>query len=173
MNALTMILIAFIAAALLNWGATYVQTYLINWVGQRALQDLRIQLFEHLQSLSIGFYSRNKAGVLISRITNDVQALDQLVTEGIQTLFSATLTLIGTAVILVVLDPEPRARHLPDLPGAARRQRDLPDRLERRIPAHAREDRARDGVSAGDALGRADRARLRAGAAPPAAASRS
>ena len=104
-NALTMILIAFIAAALLNWGATYVQTYLINWVGQRALQDLRIQLFEHLQSLSIGFYSRNKAGVLISRITNDVQALDQLVTEGIQTLFSATLTLIGTAVILIVLDP--------------------------------------------------------------------
>jgi ABC-type multidrug transport system fused ATPase/permease subunit len=104
-NALTMILIAFITAAVLNWGATYVQTYLINWVGQRALQDLRIQLFEHLQQLSLGFYSRNKAGVLISRITNDVQALDQLVTEGIQTLFSATLTLIGTTVILIVLDP--------------------------------------------------------------------
>jgi ABC-type multidrug transport system fused ATPase/permease subunit len=105
LNALTLILIAFVAAALLNWGATYVQTYLINWVGQRALQDLRIQLFEHLQRLSIGFYSRNKAGVLISRLTNDVQALDQLVTEGIQTLFSSTLTLIGTAVILLVLDP--------------------------------------------------------------------
>ena len=104
-DALTLILIAFVAAALVNWGATYVQTYLINWVGQRALQDLRIQLFEHLQRLSIGFYSRNKAGVLISRLTNDVQALDQLVTEGIQTLFSSTLTLIGTAVILVVLDP--------------------------------------------------------------------
>jgi ABC-type multidrug transport system fused ATPase/permease subunit len=104
-GALTMILIAFVGAALINWGATYVQTYLINWVGQRALQDLRIELFEHLQRLSIGFYSRNKAGVLISRITNDVQALDQLVTEGIQTLFSSTLTLAGTAVILVVLDP--------------------------------------------------------------------
>jgi ABC-type multidrug transport system fused ATPase/permease subunit len=105
LNALTLILIAFVAAALVNWGATYVQTYLINWVGQRALQDLRIQLFAHLQRLSIGFYSRNKAGVLISRLTNDVQALDQLVTEGIQTLFSSTLTLIGTAVILLVLDP--------------------------------------------------------------------
>jgi ABC-type multidrug transport system fused ATPase/permease subunit len=104
-NDLTLILIAFVTAALINWGATYVQTYLINWVGQRALQDLRVELFEHLQRLSIGFYSRNKTGVLISRITNDVQALDQLVTEGIQTLFSATLTLIGTAVILVVLDP--------------------------------------------------------------------
>jgi ABC-type multidrug transport system fused ATPase/permease subunit len=104
-GALTIILVAFVAAAVVNWVATYAQTYLINWVGQRALQDLRLQLFEHLQRLSIGFYSRRKTGVLISRITNDVQALDQLVTEGMSTLVSATLTLIGTAVILVVLDP--------------------------------------------------------------------
>jgi ATP-binding cassette, subfamily B, bacterial len=105
LSALTVIVIAFVAAAILNWVATYLQTYLINWVGQRALQDLRVELFEHLQRLSIGFYSRNRAGVLISRLTNDIQALDQLVTEGISTLFSATLTLVGTAVILVVLDP--------------------------------------------------------------------
>jgi ABC-type multidrug transport system fused ATPase/permease subunit len=105
-EALTIIVIVFLAAALINWVATYFQTFLINWVGQRALQDLRIELFQHLQRLSIGFYSRNKAGVLISRITNDVQALDQLVTEGISTLFSATLTLVGTAVILVLLDAE-------------------------------------------------------------------
>jgi ATP-binding cassette subfamily B protein len=104
MEALTIIVIVFVVAALVNWAATYVQTYLINWVGQRALQDLRIELFQHLQRLSIGFYSRNKAGVLISRLTNDVQALDQLVTDGISTLFSATLTLVGTAVILVLLD---------------------------------------------------------------------
>ena len=104
-HALTLIVIAFVAAAVLNWVTTYLQTYLINWVGQRALQDLRVELFEHLQRLSIGFYSRNRAGVLISRLTNDIQALDQLVTEGISTLFSATLTLVGTAVILVLLDP--------------------------------------------------------------------
>ena len=105
-KALTIIVLAFLATALINWAATYAQTFLINWVGQRALQDLRIELFQHLQKLSIGFYSRNKAGVLISRITNDVQALDQLVTEGISTLFSATLTLFGTAVILVLLDAD-------------------------------------------------------------------
>ncbi|HEV7847490.1 MAG TPA: ABC transporter ATP-binding protein [Thermoleophilaceae bacterium] len=104
MSVLTVIVILFLAAAAINWAATYAQTFLINWVGQRALQDLRIEVFQHLQRLSIGFYSRNKAGVLISRLTNDVQALDQLVTEGISTLFSATLTLIGTAVILVLLD---------------------------------------------------------------------
>ena len=50
----------------------------MSWVGQRALQDLRSTLFEHIQRLSVGFYERNKAGVVISRITNDVQALDQL-----------------------------------------------------------------------------------------------
>jgi ABC-type multidrug transport system fused ATPase/permease subunit len=102
---LMIILILFIAAAVVNWAASYAQTFLISWIGQRALQDLRIELFEHLQRLSIGFYSRNKTGVLISRITNDVQALDQLVTEGIATLFSSTLMLFGTAAILLVLDP--------------------------------------------------------------------
>ena len=94
----------FVASALVYWAATYAETFLINWVGQRALQDLRLKIFSHLQHLSIGFYSRNKAGVLISRITNDVQALDQLVTDGIFTLFSATLTLVGTATILLLLD---------------------------------------------------------------------
>jgi ATP-binding cassette, subfamily B, bacterial len=104
-GALTLILALFMAAALVNWGATYVQTYLVNWVGERALQDLRSRLFEHLQRLSVSFYERSKAGVVISRITNDVQALDQLVTDGVVTLFSSTLTLIGTVAILVALDP--------------------------------------------------------------------
>ncbi|HYI35548.1 MAG TPA: ABC transporter ATP-binding protein [Thermoleophilaceae bacterium] len=103
-EALTWIMIAFLGAALVNFGATYAQTYLTSWVGQRALQDLRRQIFRHLQRLSIGFYSRNKSGVLISRMTNDVQALDQLVTDGIVTLFSASLTLLGTAAILLALD---------------------------------------------------------------------
>jgi ATP-binding cassette subfamily B protein len=103
---LTVVMLVFVAAALINWGASYAQTYLVNWVGQRALQDLRQRIFAHLQRLSIGFYSRNKTGVLISRLTNDVQALDQLVTDGVVTLFSATLTLVGTAAILVLLDPE-------------------------------------------------------------------
>ena len=105
-TALVVITGLFLLAAVVNWGASYAQTFLVNWVGQRALQDLRERLFAHLQRLSIGFYSRNRAGVVISRITNDVQALDQLVTDGVVTLFSASLTLIGTAAILVFLDAE-------------------------------------------------------------------
>jgi ABC-type multidrug transport system fused ATPase/permease subunit len=106
LTALTWIVVAFLVTALIYWGATWVQTYLVGWVGQRVLQDLRIQLFAHLQTLSVGFYSRRQAGVLISRLTNDVQALDQLVSDGVVTLFSATLTLVGTAVILLLLDAE-------------------------------------------------------------------
>jgi ATP-binding cassette subfamily B protein len=104
LSALDVIAILFVASALINWLATWAQTYLVEWIGQRALQDLRLQIFTHLQKLSIGFYSRNKAGVVISRMTNDVEALDQLVTDGVVTLFSAGLTLIGTAAILLALD---------------------------------------------------------------------
>jgi ABC-type multidrug transport system fused ATPase/permease subunit len=104
LDGLTMIVIAFLIAAVINWGSSYLETYLVNLVGQRALQDLRIQIFRHLQRLSIGFYSRNRAGVLISRMTNDVEALNQLVTDGVYTIVSAGLTLVGTAVILVLLD---------------------------------------------------------------------
>jgi ATP-binding cassette subfamily B protein len=106
LNALNWIVVAFVASALVLWAASALQTYLVGWVGQRALQDLRIRIFEHLQTLSIGFYSRKRAGVLVSRLTNDVQALDQLVSDGIVTLFQASLTLAGTVVILLVLDAQ-------------------------------------------------------------------
>jgi ABC-type multidrug transport system fused ATPase/permease subunit len=106
LTTLTWVVVAFLVSALVYWGATYAQTYLVGWVGQRVLQDLRIQLFAHLQTLSVSFYSRRQAGVIISRLTNDVQALDQLVSDGVVTLFGSTLTLVGTAAILLVLDVE-------------------------------------------------------------------
>ncbi len=101
---LDVIVAAFLLSAVIYAIASYAQTYLVGWVGQRALQDLRIALFEHLQRLSIGFYSRNRAGVIISRLTNDVEALDQLVEDGMATLFQSGLTLIGVVVILFVMD---------------------------------------------------------------------
>jgi ABC-type multidrug transport system fused ATPase/permease subunit len=96
---------AFLLSAILYAVCSYLQTYLVGWVGQRALQDLRVQLFSHLQQLSISFYSRNRAGVLISRLTNDVEALDQLVEDGLATLIQSGLMLIGVVVILFVIDP--------------------------------------------------------------------
>src|SRR5229473_988491 len=83
---------------------SYVQTYLTGWVGERILADLRIALFRHLQRLSLGFYERTRAGVIISRLTNDVEAIDQLVTDGVTSLVQNSLTLIGTAILLFILD---------------------------------------------------------------------
>jgi ABC-type multidrug transport system fused ATPase/permease subunit len=101
---LTLVVALFLVAGLANWGMTYAQTYLTGWVGERMLADLRTRLFEHLQQLSLGFYERNRAGVVISRLTNDVEALDQLVTDGASGLVQSTLTLVGTAILLFVLD---------------------------------------------------------------------
>jgi ABC-type multidrug transport system fused ATPase/permease subunit len=103
-RALDVIVVVFLASALIAWGASYAQTYLVGWVGQRVLQDLRLRVFEHLQTLSVNFYARRQAGVIISRLTNDVQALDQLVTDGVVTLIGSSLTLVGTVVILIALD---------------------------------------------------------------------
>jgi ABC-type multidrug transport system fused ATPase/permease subunit len=101
---LDLVVVAFVASALMVWAATYAQTYLVGWVGQRALADLRLQIFRHLQEMPVGFYERRPAGMLISRMTNDVEALDSLVTDTVVTLFQATLTLVGSVVILIYLD---------------------------------------------------------------------
>jgi ATP-binding cassette subfamily B protein len=102
--ALDLIVVAFVVVATLYAAASYLQTYLVGWVGTRALQDLRERVFSHLQTMSIGFFTRRSPGVLISRMTNDIEALNQLVTDGVVTMFSSVLTLVGVVVILLVLD---------------------------------------------------------------------
>ena len=101
---LVLVVVAFVVAGALNLFASSAQTYFTGWTGERILADLRNTLFRHLQRLSLGFFERNRAGVIISRLTNDVDALDQLVTDGVTTLFQSTLILIGSAAILFVLD---------------------------------------------------------------------
>ena len=82
-STLDLVVVAFVVSALVVWAASYAQTYLVGWVGQRALQDLRLEIFTHLQEMPVGFYERRPAGVLISRMTNDVEALDSLVTDSV------------------------------------------------------------------------------------------
>jgi ABC-type multidrug transport system fused ATPase/permease subunit len=102
---LVLVVVAFLIAAGLVWAMTYIQTYLVGWVGQRALADLRIRIFTHLQRQPIGFYESRPAGVLISRMTNDVEALESLVTDSVVTLFQSGLTLVGAIGVLLYLDP--------------------------------------------------------------------
>jgi ABC-type multidrug transport system fused ATPase/permease subunit len=101
---LTWVIVAFVAVSLLNLGASYLQTYLTSWVGEHVIYDLRRQLFAHLQKLSLDFFSRQKTGWIVSRLTNDVDAIDQLVTDGVTTLVTNSLTFVGAVVMLFVLD---------------------------------------------------------------------
>jgi len=104
LQALTVIVALFVVAGLANLATSAAQTYFTGWTGERILADLRNKLFRHLQRLSLGFYERNRAGVIISRLTNDVDALDQLVTDGVTTLVQNTLLLVGSAAVLFWLD---------------------------------------------------------------------
>ncbi len=104
LHELTIVVIAFVAAGVAAFVLSGAQTYFSGWVGERALADLRIRLFDHLQRLSLGFFERNRTGAIISRITNDVEALDLLVTDGVASLVQNTLVLVGTAVVLFLLD---------------------------------------------------------------------
>ncbi|HET8743496.1 MAG TPA: ABC transporter ATP-binding protein, partial [Gaiella sp.] len=104
LDRLTVLVVLFLVAALAALVLSSVNTYLTGWVGERMLADLRNRLFRHLERLSMGFYERNRTGVIVSRITNDVEALDQLVTDGVTSLVQNTLLLCGTAVVLFLLD---------------------------------------------------------------------
>ncbi|MEX0851281.1 MAG: ABC transporter ATP-binding protein [Gaiellaceae bacterium] len=104
LGTLTVVVIAFVASGLAAFALSSAQTYFTGWVGERALADLRIRLFRHLQQLSLGFFERNRTGAIVSRITNDVEALDQLVTDGVSSLVQNTLVLLGTAIVLFILD---------------------------------------------------------------------
>ncbi len=101
---LVKIVIAFLVVSALGFGLQAGQTYWVGWAGERVLTDLRGDLYAHLQRLEIGFYERTRAGVLISRLTNDVEALQQLVTDGVTSTVSNTLSLLGATVILLLLD---------------------------------------------------------------------
>ena len=104
MSRLVLVVAGFVIAAIVVWVMTAAQTFLVEWVGQRALADLRLAIFAHLQRLPVSFYENRPTGVLISRMTNDVEALDSLVTDSVVTLFQGGLTLLGTLVILVTFD---------------------------------------------------------------------
>jgi ATP-binding cassette subfamily B protein len=94
----------FVAVGLLGWAAGYVQQYLANWVGERVLLDLRTRTFQHLQGLSLGYHERTPTGRTVSRLTSDIEALEQLVTDGVSSLVVNGLTFVGVVAILLAYD---------------------------------------------------------------------
>jgi len=104
LEGLNVIAIALVAAALLVWGGQYVENLFLAFAGQSVLYRLRTEMFDHLQQLSLSFFDHNKVGKLMSRVQNDVQQLQQLITGGILNIFTSTLTLIGIAVVMLIMN---------------------------------------------------------------------
>jgi ABC-type multidrug transport system fused ATPase/permease subunit len=109
----------YLGVAVVNWLFGSAQSYLTSWVGERMLTDLRRDLFAHVQTLEMGFFERTRAGVVISRITNDIEALESLVTDGPTTVIQNTLTLVGSAGVLLWIDWRLALATLTVFPGMA------------------------------------------------------
>jgi ABC-type multidrug transport system fused ATPase/permease subunit len=89
---------------LATWALSYVQTVGMGWIGQHMILDIRNALFGHLQSLSLQFYSEQKAGWIISRLTNDIENFNTLLNDGVQNLVKNGLTLIGVFIAIFFVD---------------------------------------------------------------------
>lgn len=92
------------AALLLGALLEYAQTLLTTWLGQRIMYDLRVQLFAHLQRLDLRFYDRNPVGRLMTRVTNDVEVLNELFSSGVVTVFGDIFTLLLILTAMLLLD---------------------------------------------------------------------
>jgi len=98
---LNWVALAFLATALLNWWSSYGQTYVVSYVGQRIIYDLRERMFSHLQRLSFRFYDTMATGRIMSRLMSDVDAINQMVSSGLVSVFADSMVLI--AIIITML----------------------------------------------------------------------
>jgi ATP-binding cassette, subfamily B, bacterial MsbA len=101
LNRITLTLVAIFAAQSAFY---FVRGYLLAFIGERVMADLRIRLFEHLQGLSLSFYNERRTGELVSRLTNDVSTVRGVVTSDISTALSQVLTFFGALVLIIITD---------------------------------------------------------------------
>ncbi len=104
LNGLEQIVIAFLGILLASFVLEYVETYTMQMMGQRIMFDIRMEVYAHLQQLDVAFYDRNPVGRLMTRVTTDVDALNDLFASGVVSVFRDVFTLAGIMVILVVMD---------------------------------------------------------------------
>jgi ATP-binding cassette, subfamily B, multidrug efflux pump len=94
----------YILTLVLVFGLSFSQTWLINLMGQKIMYDLRMQIFGHLQKLDVSFFDKNPVGRLMTRVTTDVDALNELFTSGVISVFEDICTLSGIIILLFVLN---------------------------------------------------------------------
>ena len=94
----------YVGLLVLTFLCEYLQTYFMQWVGQKVMLDLRAQIFRHLQRLHVAFYDKNPVGRLVTRVTSDVDAINEMFTAGVVSLFEDVLVLAGIAVIMLLMN---------------------------------------------------------------------
>ena len=93
--------VAYLLLLLVSFGLEYTQTYLMLWTGQKVMFDFRSQIFRHLQHMHIGFFDRNPVGRLVTRVTTDVDALNEMFTSGVVAIFEDIFVLAGIVLIML------------------------------------------------------------------------
>jgi ATP-binding cassette, subfamily B, multidrug efflux pump len=94
----------FLAALVVDFAVEYGQTLLTTYIAQRVMYDLRMEIFGHLQRLSIAYFDRNPVGRLMTRVTSDVETLNELFSSGVVTVFGDVFTLIAIMTMMLLVD---------------------------------------------------------------------
>jgi len=101
---LTLIAALYVLSLILVFALSFGQTWLINLMGQKVMYDLRMEIFSHIQKMDVSFFDKNPVGRLMTRVTTDVDALNELFTAGVISVFEDVCTLSGIVVFLFILD---------------------------------------------------------------------
>ncbi|MEN8145109.1 MAG: ABC transporter ATP-binding protein [Gemmatimonadota bacterium] len=101
---ITRIGLLFLGALLLSALLGYARTMLTTWIGQRVMLDLRRQVFSHLQKLELSFFDRNPVGRLMTRVTGDIEVLNEMFTSGVVTVFGDVFTVLFIVTAMLLLD---------------------------------------------------------------------
>jgi ATP-binding cassette subfamily B protein len=96
--------LVYCAVLLASFGLDYAQTWLMQMTGQRIMYDLRTEIYSRLQKLDLRFYDRNPVGRLMTRVTSDVDVLNDMFTSGVIAIFGDVFTLVGIMIVLLVMD---------------------------------------------------------------------
>ncbi len=102
---LILIVVVYATSLALQFIVRYLQAVVMNRTGQSVMRDLRVELFAHLQRQSVSYYQKNPVGRLVTRVTSDVEALNELFTSGVVNLFGDLLTIVGIAAIMFYYNP--------------------------------------------------------------------
>lgn len=101
---LTLIAGILVGVYLVYWISDYQRTFQISWLGQNMVNEIRKQLFSHLQDLSFSFYDQSEAGRIISRVTNDTDTLSMIFAQGVVMVISDVLTLVGIVALMLLMN---------------------------------------------------------------------